>query len=315
MKEPVRQIWEIFLKQAQAMQAQMAKVQEQASAKTVTGTSGGGSVTVTANGAMQLLGIIIDPEVVKSGDVEMVQDLVMAASNDALRKAREMMADEMKSVTGGDERPRTALAGYHAMAVGSTGITRTVGARVSPSSRYRPKNGAAIGVPCFEGRARRRASPGRGDSGRQRRALILPARPEHCRGGALRILSRSEAGSDENPGSGRTEYDLCQSSEREPTAVCIMYCSVPLSPLDGVGPSDIRTEELVDRVKLGGIEEVILATSPTIEGEATAIYLTNQLKPLGARVSRIAYGIPVGMDIEYADEVTLLKSIEGRRDL
>jgi recombination protein RecR len=88
-----------------------------------------------------------------------------------------------------------------------------------------------------------------------------------------------------------------------------------LSPLDGVGPSDIRAEELVDRVKLGGVEEVILATSPTIEGEATAIYLTNQLKPLGARVSRIAYGIPVGMDIEYADEVTLLKSIEGRRDL
>lgn len=88
-----------------------------------------------------------------------------------------------------------------------------------------------------------------------------------------------------------------------------------LSPLDGVGPSDIRAEELVDRVKLGGIQEVILATNPTIEGEATAIYLTNQLKPLGVRVSRIAYGIPVGMDIEYADEVTLLKSIEGRRDL
>ena len=63
------------------------------------------------------------------------------------------------------------------------------------------------------------------------------------------------------------------------------------------------------------ISEVILATNPNVEGEATAIYLTNQLKPLGARVSRIAYGIPVGMDIEYADEVTLLKSIEGRRDL
>src|SRR6185503_14954412 len=88
-----------------------------------------------------------------------------------------------------------------------------------------------------------------------------------------------------------------------------------LSPLDGVGPSDIKAEQLIDRVKLGGVEEVILATSPTIEGEATAIYLTNQLKPLGVRVSRIAYGIPVGMDIEYADDVTLLKSIEGRRDL
>ena len=88
-----------------------------------------------------------------------------------------------------------------------------------------------------------------------------------------------------------------------------------LSPLDGVGPADIRAQDLEARVKAGGIEEVILATNPTIEGEATAIYLTRLLKPYGTRVSRIAYGIPVGVDIEYADEVTLIKSLEGRRDL
>ncbi len=88
-----------------------------------------------------------------------------------------------------------------------------------------------------------------------------------------------------------------------------------LSPLDGIGPSDIRAQELIDRVKGGGIQEVILATNPTIEGEATALYLTKMLKPFGATVSRIAYGIPVGMDIEYADEVTLIKSLEGRRIL
>ncbi len=88
-----------------------------------------------------------------------------------------------------------------------------------------------------------------------------------------------------------------------------------LSPLDGVGPADIRTHDLENRVQQGSIKEVIVATNPTIEGEATAIYLTKRLKPLGVKVSRIAYGIPVGMDIEYADEVTLLKSIEGRRDL
>jgi recombination protein RecR len=88
-----------------------------------------------------------------------------------------------------------------------------------------------------------------------------------------------------------------------------------LSPLDGIGPADIRVDELADRVRAGGVEEVIVATNPTIEGEATAIYLTKLLKPLNTRVSRIAYGIPVGMDIEYADEVTLVKSIEGRRDL
>ncbi len=88
-----------------------------------------------------------------------------------------------------------------------------------------------------------------------------------------------------------------------------------LSPLDGIGPSDIRAQDLMDRLKGGSIQEVILATSPTIEGEATAIYLTKMIKPYGVRVSRIAYGIPVGMDLEYADEVTLTKSIEGRREL
>ena len=88
-----------------------------------------------------------------------------------------------------------------------------------------------------------------------------------------------------------------------------------LSPLDGIGPSDIRVQELIERLKGGGIKEVIVATNPTIEGEATSIYLTKVIRPFGVRVTRIAYGIPVGMDIEYADEVTLMKSIEGRREV
>ncbi|MCZ6780275.1 MAG: toprim domain-containing protein, partial [Nitrospirae bacterium] len=74
-------------------------------------------------------------------------------------------------------------------------------------------------------------------------------------------------------------------------------------------------QDLIDRLQGGGVKEVILATSPTIEGEATAIYLTKLIKPHGVHVSRIAYGVPVGMDLDYADEVTLTKSIEGRRDL
>jgi len=87
-----------------------------------------------------------------------------------------------------------------------------------------------------------------------------------------------------------------------------------LSPLDGVGPADIRAQDLEDRLKQGGIDEVILATNPTIEGEATAIYLTRLLRPYGVRISRIAYGIPVGVDIEYADELTLQRAMEGRRE-
>ena len=90
-----------IMKQAQAMQEQLAKIQEQAASKTVEGTAGGGMVTVTANGAMQVVSVKIDPEVIKSGDVEMLQDLLVAAANEVLRKARDMMADEMKAVTGG----------------------------------------------------------------------------------------------------------------------------------------------------------------------------------------------------------------------
>ena len=104
MKNPFGNMQNI-MKQAQAMQEQMAKVQEQAAAKTVSGTAGGGIVTVTVNGAMQIVGVVMDPEVVKSGDVEMLQDLVVAAANDALRKAQEMTAEEMKSVTGGMKIP------------------------------------------------------------------------------------------------------------------------------------------------------------------------------------------------------------------
>jgi len=90
-----------IMKQAQAMQEQLARIQQEAAAKTVEGTAGGAMVTVTANGAMEIVAVKIDPEVVKSGDAEMLQDLVTAATNDALRKAREMMAEAMKGVTGG----------------------------------------------------------------------------------------------------------------------------------------------------------------------------------------------------------------------
>lgn len=88
-----------------------------------------------------------------------------------------------------------------------------------------------------------------------------------------------------------------------------------LSPLHGVGPDDLKIKGLLDRVAAGGVEEVILATSPTVEGEATALYLARLLKPLGVRVTRIAMGVPVGSDLEYADEVTMTRALEGRREV
>ena len=88
-----------------------------------------------------------------------------------------------------------------------------------------------------------------------------------------------------------------------------------LSPLQGVGPDDLKIKGLLGRVGNGGVEEVIIATNPTVEGEATALYLARLLKPLGVRVTRIAMGIPVGSDLEYTDEVTMSRAMEGRRDL
>ena len=88
-----------------------------------------------------------------------------------------------------------------------------------------------------------------------------------------------------------------------------------LSPLHGVGPDDLKIKGLLGRVGAGGVDEVILATNPNVEGEATALYLARLLKPLGVRVTRIAMGIPVGSDLEYADEVTMTRAMEGRRDI
>jgi recombination protein RecR len=127
----------------------------------------------------------------------------------------------------------------------------------------------------------------------------------------------------------------CTSATREPRMICVVdeaqNVSViektrefrgryhvlmgALSPLQGVGPDDLKIKGLLDRIGTGGVEEVILATNPTVEGEATALYLARLLKPLGVRVTRIAMGIPVGSDLEYADEVTMTRAMENRRDL
>ena len=88
-----------------------------------------------------------------------------------------------------------------------------------------------------------------------------------------------------------------------------------ISPLNHVGPDDIRIRELLNRVAQGGVREVIMATNPDTEGEATAMYLSRLLRPLEVKVTRLAYGVPVGSQLEYADEVTLLRALEGRREM
>lgn len=129
--------------------------------------------------------------------------------------------------------------------------------------------------------------------------------------------------------------EICQSEERRNGQICVVrdprdvaamermhdyhgqyhVLHGTLSPMDGVGPDDIHIKELVARLSDGKVDEVILATNPDIEGEATATYIARLIKPMGIRVTRIAHGVPVGSDLEYADEVTLSKAMEGRREL
>ena len=88
-----------------------------------------------------------------------------------------------------------------------------------------------------------------------------------------------------------------------------------ISPMDGIGPDDIAIKELLERVDKDKVKEVLIATNPDVEGEATAVYISKLLKPKGVRVTRIAHGIPIGGDLEYIDEITLLKAVEGRREM
>ncbi|MDZ4655674.1 MAG: recombination mediator RecR [Coriobacteriia bacterium] len=129
--------------------------------------------------------------------------------------------------------------------------------------------------------------------------------------------------------------NICAAPERDVSVVCVVeeprdvvavertgefrglyhVLQGAISPIDGIGPEQLRVRELIDRIGEGGITELIVATDPNVEGETTALYLARLIKPLGVRVTRIASGLPVGGDLEYADEVTLGRALEARREM
>ena len=128
---------------------------------------------------------------------------------------------------------------------------------------------------------------------------------------------------------------ICSNAKRDPTSICVVedvrdviamekthefkglyhVLHGSISPMNGVGPDDIKIKELLSRLMDGKVKEVILATNPRVEGEATAMYIAKLIKPMGIQVTRIAHGIPVGGDLEYTDEITLTKALEGRREI
>ncbi len=133
----------------------------------------------------------------------------------------------------------------------------------------------------------------------------------------------------------REQCEICAHPDRDPAVICVVEDALDvvalertggypgwyhvlqgvMSPIEGVGPDDLRINELLDRVRAGGVTEVILATNPSMEGDATAMYLRQYLSPLGVRVTRLARGLPVGGDLEYADQNTLLRALAGRQEM
>lgn len=129
--------------------------------------------------------------------------------------------------------------------------------------------------------------------------------------------------------------DLCRSDRRDPALLCVVaeprdlmavertnefngryhVLGGVISPLDGIGPEMLRVRELMERIQRDSVREVILATNPTVEGDTTAMYLARLIKPFGVRVTKIAFGLPVGGDMDYADQATLIHALEGRREL
>lgn len=134
---------------------------------------------------------------------------------------------------------------------------------------------------------------------------------------------------------GQAICDICADEQRDSSKLCVVEETLDilalertggyfgryhvlngvLSPIEGIGPEDLTIRQLIERVKSGGVSEVILATNPSMEGDATALYLSQQLAPLGIRVTRLARGLPVGGDLEYADQNTLLRALSGRQEL
>lgn len=181
--------------------------------------------------------------------------------------------------------------------------------------------------------------PGIGEKTAQRLAFhVLAAGPAYAESLAaavtgvvrdVRCCSRCQTLTDKDP------CGICSDGRRDPRLLCVVE-GVPdlvaiertheyrgryhvlhgaLSPLDGVGPSDLKIRELLVRLETEPADEIVIATNPDVEGEATALYLARLLKPMGVKVSRIAQGVPMGGDLEYADQVTLARALSGRREL
>ena len=296
-----------LMRQAQRMQQEVARVQEEVGNTDFEASVGGGAVKVVVNGNKEFKSIEISPAAVDPDDVEMLQDLILSAVNEAVRLANETMEKEMSKVTGG---------------LGNLLILRqnkmeSLDRLISRLNRL----------------------PGIGIKTAQRLAYHIISLPDEDAAALANSIEDAHRLVHFCPICGNyTENEVCEicsDPKRSSDTLCVVkdardvifmermreyhgryhVLGGVLSPMDGIGPEMLRINELCKRIECEKVKEVILATNPDVEGETTANYIAKLLKPLGVRVTRIAHGIPIGGSLEYIDEVTLLRSIENRREM
>lgn len=297
-----------LMRQAQKMQQQMMKVQEDLDAREYEGTAGGGAVSCKVSGKRQLLSLTIDKDAVDPEEVEMLQDMIVAAVNDALKKGEETRRER-------DVQNRRCRHGRDVL---------TMAGQIEPIARMAQQLSRL---------------PGIGAKTAQRLAYHIVSLPEdqvhelasaiwqgrkavkYCSiCGNYTVEDPCPICADEKRHNGvicvvRDPRDVAAMERMRDFKGCYHVLHGTISPMEGIGPEDIRIRELLARIGKEDIHEVILATNPDIEGEATASYIARLLKPMGILVTRIAHGLPVGGDLEYTDEVTLAKAMEGRTQM
>ena len=265
-----------MMKQAQKMQQEMLRMQAEQEAKTFTAASGGGMVTATVNGKHEVVGIEIKPEAVDPDDVEMLQDMVIAAVNEAMRAAD---ADQFAKLPGIGGKTAQRLA-FHVLSLPMEDAEEFSNAILEAKKQVHT-------CPVCQNLTDREVCPICDDDTRDKGVICVVAEPKDV---------------------------IAMERSREFRGVYHVLHGV-ISPLNHVTQDDIRIKELLRRVAGGEVREVIMATNPDTEGEATAMYISRLLRPMEVKVTRLAYGVPVGSQLEYADEVTLSRALEGRQEM
>ena len=256
-----------IMKQAQRMQRQMEETTKELEEKEYTAAAGGGAVTVTVSGKKEVVSIKLSEEVVDPDDIEMLQDLIVAATNEAFRQMEAANSEAMSRLTGG-------LGG----ALGG-GLKRLAATMVEARENVR------YCKECFT-LTDKELCPICSSDKRNHKTIMV-------------VENTRDLAAYEKTGKYNGVYHVLHGA---------------ISPMLGIGPNDIKLKELMHRLQ-ADVEEVIIATNSSLEGETTAMYISKLIKPTGIKVTRIASGVPVGGDLEYIDEVTLLRALEGRIEL